>query len=69
MLLTEIGEGKLKTIFFKIKIQIATKAKGSRVDNRAGEPFPKPAESWSQKRREGEGTLAPSSSEQAGVSS
>jgi len=45
MLLTEIGEGKLKTIFFKIKIQIATKAKGSRVDNRAGEPFPKPAES------------------------
>ena len=45
----------------------ATEAKGSGVDNRAGEASPKAAESQSQKRREGEGTPAPP--EQAGVSS
>jgi len=36
-----------------------TKVKGCGVDSRAGEPFPKAAESCSQKRREGEGTPAP----------
>jgi len=37
----------------------ATKAKGSGVDIRAGEPFPTAAVSCSQKRREGEGTPSP----------
>ena len=39
--------------------QRSHRAKGSRVDNRNREPFPKAAESRSQKRREGEGTPGP----------